>query len=149
MAVQVPYQALQDAQSADGELWPVLLALAWPESRYNPGAIGDNGCSKGYLQFNQCGGLGAGHSDAELLDGPSNMRLGAQVIRGKLASGMSLWDALQPWSTRPTAWALLQQMQAEGIEGAGPVPQLAGGAPLDRPVLVAIGALALLIILWG
>ncbi len=150
MSVQVPAQAIEDARGADGELYPVLLAIARYESGYNPQAIGDGGCSKGYLQFNQCGGLGAGHSDAELLDGPSNMRLGAQYIRGRLAGGASLWDALQPWSVRSQAWALLQQMQAEGIEGAGSVPAWTGnGSPQVSGAALGLAAVVALLILLG
>lgn len=148
LTVQVPAQALADAQGADGDLWPVLVALAKPESGYNPRAVGDGGCSLGYLQFNQCGGLGAGHPDEELLDGPSNMRLGAQYIRGRLNGGASLWDALQPWSTRSQAWELLQQMQAEGVEGAGQVPQLAGsgGSGGNGAVALVMGAIILFLV---
>ena len=142
--IAVPAQALADAQGADGELYPVLLALARFESGYNPGAIGDNGCSYGYLQMNRCGGLGAPYSEAQLLDGPTNMRLGAQYIRGRLAAGASLYDALSPWSVRPQAWELLQDMQAQGIEGAGGSgAALALGGAEGGGFLVALAAAAL------
>lgn len=145
MSVSVPAQALADARAADSDLWPVLLAIAGPESGYNPRAVGDQGCSKGYLQFNQCGGLGAGHSDSELLDGVSNFRLGAQYIRGRLNAGAGLYDALSPWSTRGAAWALYQRMQSEGIEGAGSVPAVGGSGP--NWLLVGIAAVIVLALL--
>ncbi len=104
------------AQSIDSGLTPVLLALAKYESVYDPGAIGDGGTSFGLLQMHQGGGLGDGHSQTDLLNPEYNLRLGAQYIRGRLANGASLYDALSPWSVRDLAWA---DLQAQGYTGPG------------------------------
>lgn len=149
MAVQVPAQAIEWAKSADAELWPVLLALAKYESGFDPQAVGDGGCSKGLLQYNTCGGLGNGHSDAELFDPVVILTLGAQYIRREMASGKSLYEALWPWSVRPSAWALLQRMCAEGIEGAGAVPTCQSvGQDGDHGGLVVLGILAFGLLVW-
>lgn len=142
MTVRIPASAVSDANTADAGLALVLLALAGPESGWNPGAVGDGGCSLGYLQLNRCGGLGAGYSETELLDGVTNFGLGAAYIRERLATGASLYDALEPWSARPAAWALYQRITAEGIESAGPTPT-AAGLPVGVGVLVG-----LVLVLW-
>jgi hypothetical protein len=142
MAVQIPAQAILDAKTADSDLWQLLLAIAGPESGYRSDAVGDAGCSLGYLQFNTCGGLGNGHSQAELFNGANNFRLGAQYIKGRMANGASLYEALQPWSARDLAWALYDRIRSEGIEGEGSV--LAGNG--SGGTLILIGAMALLLI---
>lgn len=140
MGVDIPSHAIADSQAA-GELWDVVLAIAGPESGWNPRARGDwtiDGVrwfteaqapagawptSFGYLQMHTPGGLGDGHSIDELLDGPTNFRLGAEYIRYRLGMGSSLWDAMSPWSARPAAWALLERIRSEGITGvSGPGP---------------------------
>jgi len=151
VAVAVPAQAIADAKAADGELWPVLLAIAGPESSWRADAIGDNGTSFGYLQMHTPGGLGDGHSIAELLDGVTNLRLGAQYIRQRLANGASLYDALSPWSARPQAWALLQRMENEGIEGEGAIDDFTDGQSANAGgggvvLLLAIAIIA--VIIW-
>ncbi len=152
MGVQIPARAIADAQAGAGELWQVVLAIAGPESGWDPRAVGDAGCSLGYLQMNRCGGLGVGHSEAELFDGVSNFRLGAEYIRGRLAGGATLWDALQPWSARPAAWALLGRIQTEGIDGIGgaSAPSSPGSIPAtateDAVTIAALAVLALLIV---
>lgn len=144
--VQIPAQAIRDAQAADAELWPVLLAIAGPESSWNPGAIGDGGTSFGYLQFHQEGGLGDGHAIADLLNGPYNMQAGAQYIRGRLASGASLWDALQPWSTRPAAMDLLARIQSEGVDGvAGDIRVEPASAVAHKSTVAVLFGIGLLI----
>jgi hypothetical protein len=146
MGVQIPAQAIADSQAA-GELWQVVLAIAGPESSWRADAIGDAGCSIGYLQFNMCGGLGTGIAKETLLHGPTNMRLGAEYIRGRLARGDSLWDAMQPWSARPAAYELYQQILSEGIEGVstpgGSVLQASG----NNTVIVLLAAAAAIILL--
>lgn len=140
MPIDAPPAIIEAAQAADAQLWPLLLAIAKYESGYTPEAIGDNGCSYGLLQFNTCGGLGAGHSPENLMDAGYNLRLGAQYIRAQTAAGASLYEALQPWSVRDRAWA---QYQEWGGQGAAPVAGSGGGG---RGLLLA--ALAVLV-LWG
>lgn len=142
--VQIPAQAILDAKTADSDLWQLLLAIAGPESGYRSDAVGDNGCSLGYLQFNTCGGLGNGHSQAELFNGVNNFRLGAQYIKGRMANGASLYEALQPWSARDLALALYNRIRSEGIEGEGSVSVVTGSNA--GGTLILIGALALLLI---
>lgn len=166
MAVSIPSQAIADAQAADSELWPVLLAIAGPESTWYAKAKGDYKLawggpivpkdtpgafptSFGYLQYYQDGGLGTGIDANILLDGPSNMRLGASYIRGRLREGASLYDALSPWSARPEAWALLQRIQTEGVAGAGAVPMVAGGNVQGFPMGLAAAALFLVFVIGG
>ena len=145
MSVQIPAQAIADAQAGAGELWQVVLALAQYESGFDPRAVGDGGCSKGALQFNTCGGLGVGHSDAELFDAVSNYRLGAQYIRQRLNAGVSLWDALQLWPVRPQAWALLQRIQQEDIVGTGDMPRIGTGV-MNGAVLLLVAIIAALLL---
>jgi len=146
VTVVIPAQAIADAKSADSELWPVLLALAGPESSWRSDAIGDKGCSIGYLQMNMCGGLGTPYSRQELLDGVRNFSLGAQYIRQERAGGKSLYDALWPWSARPQAWALLRRMESEGIEGIGAIGVFTGGGNAGGGFLI-LGLIALGIII--
>jgi hypothetical protein len=127
VALAMPGQAIGDAQrgaAAAGypELWPLLVALAYYESTGNPGAIGDAGCSFGYLQFNTCGGLGQGQAIGDLLDGVYNMRLGARIIGDRLRAGWDVWSAVRDWTTRAHAIPLYQQLVAEGVVGSTPVP---------------------------
>lgn len=147
MAVQIPAQAIQDARAGAGELWQVVLAIAGPESSWRADAIGDNGCSIGYLQMNTCGGLGTGIPRETLLHGPTNMRLGAEYIRRRLATGASLWDALAPWSARPAAWELLQRIHREGvvpIGSASPMPIVPGGSTAGAAALLTVLLLVVL-----
>lgn len=146
MAVQIPAQAIADARAGAGELWQVVLAIAGPESDWHSQAIGDGGCSIGYLQMNMCGGLGSGISKDVLLDGPTNFRLGANYIRGRLNQGATLYDALQPWSARPAAWALYQRIQAEGIQGISSTG-VDGAVSLGDPkILLALVVLAVIVL---
>lgn len=146
MAVSVPNQVLADLQSGGVEqsLWPALVALARYESNWTAGAKGDYTLdyktyyhasvappgswptSFGYLQMN-INGLGSGHAPSNLLNGPYNLRLGAQYIRNRLAAGASMWDAMQPWSVRPTAYPFYEQILREGIAGVGGITP----APVD------------------
>ena len=166
MTVEIPSYAVADSQAGAGELWQVVLAIAGPESGWNPGAEGDcklyrggplvpcgtpgaTPYSFGYLQFYTDGGLGDGHSPATLKDGTTNMRLGAEYIRSRLGQGASLYAALSPWSTRDAAWALYQRIQAEGIAGVdAPAPAGSGGQPNDKTgLVVALVLLGVLIAL--
>lgn len=156
MTVRIPAQAVADAGTAAPDLADVLLALSGPESSWNPGAVGDDGSSAGYLQLHQSGrsarypspGLGDGHPWASLFDGVTNYRIGAAAIRDRLArNGGNLYDALGYWSTRETAWALLARIRAEGVEPVGAAT--AGPAPASRNLAVLGVAAALLIVLLG
>lgn len=89
------------------------MAVAHWESRWTPGAVGDGGCSFGYMQFNRCGGLGTPYSRAALLDGRTNARLFVEWCAVHLAAGYDMAAILQPWSVR---WQALEM--AEGMEGA-------------------------------
>lgn len=134
MAVSIPIQAVNDAKTADSELWEILLAIAGPESTWRAWAKGDCKLAWGgaivpctvegsfptsfsYTQLHVDGGLGTGYAPEVLLNGVTNFRLAAQHIRGELSAGRTLYEALWPWTTRPQAWALYQRILAEGIEG--------------------------------
>ena len=134
MAVQIPIQAVHDAQEADFGLRDILLAIAGPESGWDSQAKGDCKLAWGgiivpcitpgsfptsfsYTQLHIDGGLGDGIPPERLLNGVYNFQLAARHIRGEIASGKSLYDALWPWSARPAIWALYERIQAEGIEG--------------------------------
>lgn len=153
MAVSIPYQAIADAKQADPELWPILLAIAGPESTWRPEAVGDNGCSIGYMQMNTCGGLGDGHSKEELFNGVRNFQLAAQYIHGRLNSGASMYDAISPWTTRPTAWTIYQQILSEGIVGVDQMPGIPGPAAANSGLvkvgLAAVGLYLIVNILEG
>jgi hypothetical protein len=138
VALAVPGQAIGDARRGASEagypeLWPLLVALAYYESIGNPGAIGDAGCSFGYLQFNTCGGLGQGEAIGDLLDGVYNMRLGARIIGDRLRAGWDVWSAVRDWTTRPQAIPLYQQIVAEGVGGSTPVPPTPEAPPPPEP----------------
>ena len=128
MTVAVPAFAYADAMAADPDLAPALLSISRYESTYGTQPYGDYGLggarpdeatSFGPMQLFTRGGLGDGHPIEELLDGPSNYRFGATEIRRRLANGQSLYEAMQPWSVRPQAYALYERMMAEGIEVEG------------------------------
>ena len=163
MAVQIPAQAIADARAGAGELWQLVLAIAQPESSWRVDAEGDfklfrggpivpKGTpgafptSFGYTQMYTDGGLGNGYSAAELKDGPTNFRLAANAIRATLNGGGSVYDALQPWSTRDAAYALYQRIQAEGIESSGAAvtgPTTFPGGSVSLPVVGNVPTLAL------
>lgn len=154
--LQIPAQAVRDAYAADAELAPVLLAIAGPEStwRANPEPPGDDGSSFGYTQLHVGGisvlypgaGLGDGHPIEQLRDGVTNFRIAAAAIRARLArNGGDMYDALQPWSTRDEAWALLQQIKTESIVGGAAQPVVTGGAG----ALVVLGLLTLFFVARG
>lgn len=105
--------AVPVAPEHQGQIVAAGMAVAHYESRWTPTAVGDGGCSFGYMQFNRCGGLGSQYSRAELLDGPTNARLFVEYVAVHLAAGYEMADILQPWSVRWPAPAL-----AEGMEGA-------------------------------
>lgn len=145
MAVSVPAQALADAKAGAGDQYKAVLAIARYESGYDPNAKGDCklyrggplvDCSTpgavpysfGYCQFYTDGGLGDGYSPEYLLNGVNNFRLAGDYIRGRMSAGATMWEAMQPWSARPSAYPLWQQMESEGIVGDdGTVPPPGGG----------------------
>ncbi len=161
MPMDVPAYVIEHARAADAELWPVLVAIAryetWP--RWDPASQGDyklelggplvpavtDGAfptSFGYLQFHTDGGLGTGINPSVLLDGRTNMRLGAQHLRFELGRGKTLYEAMWPWSTRDLAWAYYQDLMARRVND--PIPP----APLLRvePVIAFASILMLLIL---
>lgn len=126
----IPSQILAEAKAASATLWPVLVAIARYESDFNEKALGDwklqwGGpivgsqtpgafpTSFGLLQFHVDGGLGAGHDVGRLLEAGYNLKLGAEYIQGRLDGGATLHEALQPWSVREDALALLPRIVAE------------------------------------
>ena len=153
--LSVPSNTLSDvgAATSDSNVQAALVAIAYYESGWNAGAIGDYtlDCqtfytaatapagawptSFGYLQMHnggdggQCAaGLGAGYSSTQLLDGQFNMSLGAGYISNRLANGASMYDAMSPWSTRDEAYALYQQIVAQGGIGGGGGSTSGGGS---------------------
>jgi hypothetical protein len=163
VAVQIPAQAIADARAGAGNLWQLVLAIAQPESGWRADAEGDyklvrggqivpswtpgaSPMSFGYTQMYTDGGLGDGYSPAQLKDGPTNFRLAANAIRSTLNGGGSIYDALQPWSTRDAAYALYQRIQAEGIESGGAAvagPVSLPGDSVNLPVVGNVPTLAL------
>ncbi|TAK33516.1 MAG: hypothetical protein EPO21_13145 [Chloroflexota bacterium] len=79
----------------------------------------------------------------------------AELIKTRLASGATLWEATESWSNvRSEACALLRRMQAEGIvvqraEGLDSVNGVTGTSPVDAWPWIAIGLLALLLLRGG
>lgn len=138
--VDVPVAVWGWARGGAGDLAPVIVALAWAETggSFDPEAVGDAGCSKGWLQFNQCGGLGQGHPDAELFDPVASAALAAGYLRGRLArNGGDLRDAMAPWSTRDAALAVLPQLGVD-VGSVAPAPAGGGGALVVGLVLVGV-----------
>lgn len=123
----------------------VMLAVAGLESGFNPQARGDpcaavglcdqsgqdeeGYCSFGLYQFNRCGGAGSGHPIAALLDAGYNAELAARTMRARYDATGSWYEAIQPWSVRPTAWTLYQQQAEAGAEAPAP-------GPSPRPALL-------------
>lgn len=142
MALDIPAPAWSWARSGAGGLAPVILALAWAETRgsFDPGAVGDDGCSLGWLQFNTCGGLGAGRPAAELFDPVASAAIAAGYITDRLAAnGGDVRDALEPWTTRDMALSVLPQIQAEfDAAGAGPIAGVGGGAGVVGLVVLGL-----------
>lgn len=116
MPFDVPVNIIQWAQAASGnsDVQAALIVVSYYESSWNPNAIGDNGTSFGLMQMHQGGGLGDGYTQEQLLDGPTNFRLAAQYIEGRLSQGANLYDALQPWTTRDLAWPKIQEIRGSG-----------------------------------
>lgn len=65
--------------SYDVPAW-IWYPIAWLESRGDPNAIGDGGCSVGLFQLNRCEGQGIGYSVQELQDPLANAKLAAGAI---------------------------------------------------------------------
>lgn len=151
MAIEIPGRAIRDSAAA-GDLWQIALALAGAASNwdataqggwktywggpaisgYSPGAFAT---AYGYTLWDTDGGLGDSIAPAILLDGPTHMRLTADVIRtGMRQSKGDMYTALAPWPTRAAAWGLYRRIQTEGIEIAEtgeiiPPTALDNGAP--------------------
>lgn len=110
-------QAISGADRAGApETWPYLVAISYYETRgdpWNPNLVGDNGCSFGVMQFNQCGGLGAYHEVDELIDIENSYYLAASYIKKELDEGYSMYEALWPWSVRDLAWELAPAIEEE------------------------------------
>mgnify|MGYP001584767810 CR=1 FL=1 len=119
--------------------------LAWGGSIVPCWVEGSFPTSFGYTQFHVDGGLGTGIASEVLLDGVTNFRLAAQHIRGDLAAGNSLYDALWPWTARPQIWVLYQRILVEGIEGVsnggGNGRNGGGKIPVSSTLVVPILAL--------
>lgn len=124
----------------------LALALAGPESGYNPRAIGDGGASFGLMQFYTRGGLGDGHDPADLLDPVYNFRLGMSYIQARLNAGATPWEALQPWSTRDAALANLD-LARTALSGASGESAAASAATDGAVALLFVLGLAAIVAL--
>jgi hypothetical protein len=85
-----------DAYNVPAWVW---YPLAWAESRGNPNAIGDNGCSVGLFQLNRCVGQGTGYTVEQLKDPLFNAQIAAQRIG-------AAWQQLQSSALPPPELAL-------------------------------------------
>jgi len=157
--VAIPAQPLADVEqaTADTNVQAILLAIAYYESGWSAGAIGDYtvDCqnfygaaqapagswptSFGYLQMhNNAGGcpsgLGNGYTEAQLLDGVFNLQLGAQHVSAALAAGNTVYEAMAPWSTRDADYQLYQQI----VAGGWPPGSGGGSGGLDAATVVWI-----------
>lgn len=74
-----------------------MLAIAWCESRYRPGAIGDGGNSLGLYQLNTMWFGYAGEDIDQWADPAVNTRTALAVARYDLSRGQPLWTQ---WSCR-------------------------------------------------
>ncbi len=150
----IPQQAVIDATAAQAQTGvsdlaaALALAVAGPETgySYNPSEPGDYmlggqivlketpgaiPTSWGYTQLHtnaggDGGGVGNGHSVAELTNGVSNLAIAMAEIQRRLNAGDDAYGALEPWSTRDQAIAQLPEAQAalgsdisRGIPGSG------------------------------
>ena len=133
MSVTIPRQAIQDSASA-GDLWQLVLALAWATSNWDataegswkayrggpqisanmPGAFAT---AYGYTLWDTDGGLGDGIAPAILLDGRTHMRLTGDYLRAATrANKGDLNGALSAWPARAVALSLYQRIKVEGIK---------------------------------
>ncbi len=82
----------------------ILKSIAWQESRWNPGAVGDSGKSHGMMQI-----YTAAHPDYNVAEGEKNMAYnvdyGARLLR-------SLYDKYGSW-----------EKAVERYNGSGPMAQ--------------------------
>ena len=79
----------------------ILLEVSWHESRHQPTRrrlVGEH--SIGLFQFNQRGGLGIGHSEADLLHPIYNADLAARIMAERFGETKDWYRALAPWSVR-------------------------------------------------
>ena len=121
----------------------LALAIAGPESGYNPNAVGDGGTSFGLLQFHQGGGLGDAYSASDLMDPVFNLAAGMRYIQSRLDAGASPYEAISPWSTRDAAMANLPEAAAAlGVQIPGG-PAVAAGSGVVLAVIAFLVILAL------
>lgn len=128
------------------------LAVSLPESRYNPGAIGDNGSSYGLTQLHQGGGLGDGYATSTLLDPVQNFAIAQTNIQASLdRNGGDLYAALRPWSTRDLAYgagtddalaALGASPGAAATSSSGMPTSIGGALAWARANPLLVGAIA-------
>jgi Transglycosylase SLT domain len=176
--VDIPPEAAAAARSAQQQVGAsdlaaaLALAVAWPESGYNPNAEGDwmvggrivaRGTpgaiptSFGYTQLHtnaggSGGGLGNGHSDAELKDPVTNFAIAERAIQARLDGGADELGAIGAWSTRHTAIGIVgdaQQALGEHPAGlAGPFSGTVAVGGLELPRWAVVAGAAVLV-LWA
>ena len=158
----IPASVVADARAAQAQTGAsdtaaaLALAVAGPESGYNPNAVGDSGSSFGLTQLHtnangDGGGLGNGYSVSQLLDPVKNLAIAMGHIQGQLDNGATPLESIGAWSTRNTAIGALN----EALEALGAAP-LAGGSgsgsgingetglPSKGAVALGIGLLAII-----
>lgn len=174
----IPAQTLSDARTAQAQAGvsdlaaALALAVAGPESGFNPGAKGDYmlggrivgrdtpgavPTSFGYTQLHNAdggdgGGMGTGYPVSELTDGVANFAIAMRGIQDRLDAGADAYGAIQPWSTRDTAIGLLEGASAAlGSAISVEIPAVGNreSMSLATGLLLAFGALVILDLVGG
>ncbi|MGE5619049.1 MAG: transglycosylase SLT domain-containing protein [Sphingomonadaceae bacterium] len=151
-AMAIAWAREAQAQTGASDLAAALaLAIAGPESGYNPSAVGDNGSSFGLTQLHNNnlgdgGGLGNGYPESVLLHPAQNLAIAMRYIQSRLDAGATPYEAISPWSTRDAAMAGLPDAAAAlGASVAAPP----AGAGADGLVLLALAALVIIALVEG
>lgn len=152
-------KSIFDAYGVPVWVWyPILIA----ESSGDPNAVGDDGCSFGLFQLNQCAGQGMGHSSTDLFDPIKNAQIAAAHIGAswQTVKGSSLTDPQKAYQTAVSSGHPLgvgfATTVADFIAGGGSLPTLGtgstGGASLagfDLPSLDSFGGLVPVLLVGG
>ena len=171
----IPQQAAQWAREAQARTGvstlaaALALAVAGPESGWDPGAIGDYmiggrivprgtpgaiPTSFGLTQLHtdaggDGGGLGNGYPAELLLDPVQNLSIAMREIQARLNEGATAYGALQPWSARPQAMGLVDAALAALGEPGADFPR---GMELDGAaagLLMLLGIAAIVVLTTG
>lgn len=97
------YAAMAATAARYGLELPLLAAVCYQESGFDPDAVGDDGHSVGLMQLHDAG-AGAGMSVAERRDPARNLDVGARYLAAMIAATGSVADGLSAYNQGLAGW---------------------------------------------